>query len=326
MRNRLLYILLTTILLASCQSETIVQVEYDIATLAPMADGVASAKAFVYQDKAYIFGGRTKDGQYQNRLWCYDPQQNEWTDLGQAPMKGRVHPTALVAGDKAYIGLGYNGKIYTDSCYLRDWWAYSFTDNSWERLPDYPANTTDHCIGFATDTALYAGCGFYSNFSSDMYVYNLNDSTWTQIKGSHLSSAKKAFAMASAECDGRYFAGTGYNLKSLNQWMEFTPKNGRFLNRQAMPDKGRDCAVATGGQANIYVFGGQRFGGTMTSLHYYDDIMVYSVATDSWKTGSAMPSGGLVNMVAFTIGKTIYFGLGENINGQINNSLYCFEE
>lgn len=291
-----------------------------------MPQPVASAAAFVHDGKAYIFGGRTQDGTYQNRLWCYQPDTDTWTDLGNTPLKPRVNPVAITGKDRIYIGLGYNGKIYTDSCYLRDFWAYSPADNTWQQLTDYPSTATDKCIAFATDTMLYVGCGFYNAYNADMYTYHIGTNTWTLQEGSRLQRPEEAFAMTGATAQNRFYTGTGYRLKSLNQWLEYSPQKGRFLRRSSMPDKGRDCAVATGGQAHIYVFGGQRFGGTLTTLHYYDDIMRYSVATDSWELCSAMPQGGLVNMVAFTIGSRVYFGLGEDINNHINASLYCFEE
>lgn len=292
-----------------------------------MPQAMAAATSFVCEGKAYIFGGRTQDGTCRNTLWQYDPSADAWNNMGETPLLPRVNAMACVINDTVYIGLGYNGgHVYTDTCYLRDFWQYVPRTGEWKRLPDYITNKTNKCIAFAHNGNLYVGCGYYDVANYHMYVYNPKDSLWTQQNVSSLQHPEAAFAMVSATCQDRYFTGTGFTLQSQTQWLEYLPEKARFVKLTSMPDKGRDRAAAAANDRYVYVFGGQRFGGTLTSFRFYDDIMRFDPAIGTWSRVGVMPYGGMIAQTAFAIDGKVYFCLGEDINGNLKSNLYRIDD
>lgn len=319
------YILLS-FLLAACQSGIITDYA-PITECAPMPEARAAATSFVCGGKAYVFGGRTQDGVCQNTIWRYDPATDTWTAIGGTPLLPRLNATACVLNDTVYIGLGFNGgHIYTDSCYLRDFWQYVPATDIWIRLPDFPTNETNKCISFVHNDNLYIGCGYYSFATCNMYRYNRHDSIWTQQKISSLQHPETAFSMVGATCGNRHFTGTGFTLQSQTQWLEYLPDKARFVKMTSMPDKGRDRAAAAASEKYVYVCGGQRFGGTLTSFRFYDDVMRFNPAVSTWTRAAIMPYGGAIAMTTFAIDGKVYFGLGEDINGQLKNNIYRIDE
>ncbi len=294
----------------------------------PLPEGVAAATAFVVKGNAYVFGGRMQNGTIVNTLWQYNPTTDEWTSLGKAPLSPRVNAVAHVVNDTVYIGLGYarKGSAYNDTCFLQDFWQYIPHTQTWLQLADYPVHATDGCIAFHTDTALYIGCGFYANFSAKMYAYSFTNHTWTLLPSISGQRPSPSMAVCGAQtADGRCFIGTGYNLFSNSNWYEFIPATGGFIAKAELPTQGRDCATATATDDYIYVIGGQHFGGSMTTLHAFDDVLRYSPTNDSWTLCGTLPAGAL-KMISFTINQRVYFGLGEDTNGKISNQLYYIEE
>ncbi len=302
--------------------------EHTIHTCATMPEPVASAVAFTVGEKAYVFGGRTQDGTYQNTLWEYNPTTNNWTSLGTTPLKPRVNATACVVNDVVYIGLGFaKGRgVYTDSLALRDFWQYEPVTNTWKRLTDYPTPKTIKCVAFTTATDLYIGCGFQGNASTEMHRYNLQADTWTTCPTSPKHKGFPLIGLCSGQAYGRYFLGTGYGTADYNLWYEYDIQNGAFIERQAIPTKTRSTAAATSNENYIYVIGGQHFGGTMTLQVIFEDILRYDPIHDSWTTCGFLPNGGALNMIAFSYQNRIYFGLGEDSEGKIKNNLYYIEE
>ncbi len=302
--------------------------EHAVHMCAPMPKPVASAVAFTVGEKVYVFGGRTQDGTLQNTLWEYNPQKDEWTSLGETPLKTRVNATACVVNDTVYVGLGFANRwgAYTDSLALRDFWQYVPATNTWKRLADYPTHKTIKCVAFTTKTDLYVGCGFQANAGTEMYRYNTPTNTWIACA---TSAEHKTFPLTGScggQAAGRYFLGTGYSTAGYNLWYEYNLTNGAFTERQPIPTKSRSTAAATSTENYIYVIGGQHFGGTVTSQIIYDDVLRYHPLLDSWTLCGTIPSGGALNMIAFTCQNRVYFGLGEDGEGKIKADLYYIEE
>ncbi len=294
-----------------------------------MPEPVASAMAFVANGNAYIFGGRTQSGKTTNALWEYNPITDAWTKLDTPPLMPRVNGVAYVVHDTVYLGLGYfrNGVAsYTDSCYLRDFWQYIPATNTWNALPDYLDSYTNGCACYQIDNRLYIGAGYdFASYSTLFYCFDILTQAWgVAPQGPRPEFC--VFGHCSEQVGERCFFGTGFRRYSSNSWYEYLPLSGEYVSRQSLPTKGRDCATATSTDEHIYVIGGQRFGGTLTTLHFYDDILRYSPADDTWTLCGHIPSGGTIKMVSFTIGNRVYFGLGEDQNGNIHNQLYYIEE
>ncbi len=322
--RRLIYILPLFFL---CSCSYILSADVAVTECEAMPEGRAAATAFVCNGEGYVFGGRTQDGTYLNTICKYNPKDDSWTNLGATPLKARVNAVACVIRDTVYIGLGYwQGHVYVDSCYLQDFWQYVPKTNEWKRLTDYPNHETDGCICFCDSQHVYTGFGYDGNHTRKMFTYSLKDSTWVQQSISKLSIPTAVFAPVGAQAGDRYFMGTGFTTESSNQWYEYIPTQSRFVRLTVLPEKGRDSAAAAGNSTHVYLFGGQRFGGTMTTLEYYDDVLRYSTATGTWEYCVKLPYGGVIEPYAFTIGEKVYVGGGETRDGRVMSNLYRYEE
>ena len=324
MKGRLFIVALVAAVMVACTTGPEMQVQ--VKTCAPMPAPRASAVCFVVNDKAYVFAGRDSTEKRMNDLWQYDPVTDSWTDLGQAPLSARVNPTAVVQGDKVYLGLGFCGKHGKDSSYLRSWWEYTPETNTWRALADYPNYYTDACTAFAGDGELYVGYGFNWNYRRDMFRYDIATDRWDSIDVGvgMFDYPTRSFGGTGCTCQNRHFMGTGYYRFSLDWWAELVDGT-RWEKRTEVPGPTRTLAACSASKDFIYVSGGIHYGSTTTTGKVLNDIRRYDPQTDRWTYMAQLPEG-LMNHISFTIGKTVYIGLGETEEWTINNQLYRFEE
>jgi N-acetylneuraminic acid mutarotase len=64
--------------------------------------------------KAYVGLGTTLDNEYLKDLWEFDPATLIWTRQEDFPGTARYSAVAFTIGDKAYVGLGYDGTFCSD--------------------------------------------------------------------------------------------------------------------------------------------------------------------------------------------------------------------
>ena len=303
-------------------------IEKEIHRCAPMPDGGrACATCFVVDGEAYIFGGRDSKGTYRNDLWRYTPATDTWTDLGATPLSKRVNPTACVQDGKVYIGLGFAGGSYRqDSLYLRDWWEYTPATQQWKQLSDYPNHYTDCATCFVNEAALYVGYGFCWNYRRDIFRYDIGADRWDSIDVgvSFHGYPTRSFGGTGCTCSNRHFMGTGYYGKSLNWWAEFLPE-GRWVKRAEVPGRTRTTAASAATATYVYLCGGIHYGGANTTGEVLQDLLRYDPQTDSWQWIAVMPKR-LMNHTCFCANGKVYFGLGEDEDYHMNNTLYYIAE
>ena len=286
----------------------------------------ACATAFVVNDKVYVFAGRDSAGVAQNDLWCYSTTSDSWTSLGATPLSPRVNATACVKDGRVFIGLGFKGKYNDDNSYLRDFWAYDPATNTWTRLADYPNHYTDRATSFTGDGELYVGYGFSLNYRRDMFRYTMATNRWDSIDvqvGFH-GYPTRSFGGTGCTCRDRHFMGSGYYKSSLNWWAELVDGT-HWERRTPVPGRERTLAASAATKNYIYVCGGIHYGGVNTTGEVLQDIRRYDPDTDRWQYVAIM-SQRLFNHICVAVGNTIYWGLGENEDFQVNKRIYCIEE
>jgi len=319
-----LYIALC-LLLAACSKQP--EIALTVSRCAPMPDGGrASACACVLDGKAYIFAGRDTAGTYRNDLWQYDSQTDTWNNLGATPLIARVNATMVAAGGKIYAGLGYSKqKAYNDKGYQRDWWEYTPATGEWKQLAQYPTANTVAATSYVADGAIYTLFGFGYGYTKDVYRYDIAADTWTNIEITQ-PRAWLNFGGRGAMCNGRLYFGLGYRMDNLTQWYEVDLPTDTWQQRCSLPGKGRELAACAADNDHVYVFGGRHFAGEMTGGEIFDTYLRYAPEKDSWEWCGQMPCGRAENQVAFCINGKVYFGLGEDENGQVLNCLYRVEK
>ncbi len=272
--------------------------------------------------KGYVFGGRDGFGNTCNDLWVYEPAADMWCSLGEQPLPARVNGTAIAAGEKVYVGLGFNGHAYQDKAYLQDWWMYSPADSTWSRLANFPNSNTVGAIPFAEGGKIYCVHGFGTGFSADVVCYDIASDTWTAIDRPNRKE-EAAMAGAGASIGGRHFYGTGYNTTNLCYWYEIVSVTD-WIKRADVPGK-RETAVCTATEQYIYLSGGRHFGGLLNGGKVYDDILRYDPQQDAWTLAGHLPHKA-ENQIAFSIGGVAYIGLGENDEEGVLSDLYKIED
>jgi len=310
---------------AFCGCANTPEVQVSARECASMPDGGrAAACATALNGKAYVFAGRDSVGRNRNDLWSYDAAGDTWTHLGITPLKKRVNACMIAYDDALYMGLGFNGKVYVDSCYLRDWWRYTPASGKWERLADYPNRNSVGAILAAKDGQIYAyyGCGHF--MQQEVYRYEIAENRWDAMPATGERNPS-AFGCAGAQLNGFMYFGTGFDARNLTMWHSASIGENHWQRLASLPGKGREFAVCAASNEYVYLFGGRYFGGDMTGGEVFESYMRYSPDNNQWEWCGTMPCGRAENQIAFTINGNVYFGLGEDENKHVIDKIYCIE-
>lgn len=290
-----------------------------------MPSARACAACYSLNGKGYVFGGRNQNNKYLKDIWEYDPQTDSWTQITTFPGKGRVNAVMVSDGKDLYVGLGFAGRVYVDSCYLRDFWRYSPASGKWKRLADFESTNTVKGTPYVVDNKIYVLYSTGRGASNDVVYYDINADKWTTLPGSD-KRAETCFGCTGAQSQNRCFFGLGTYRLNTKQWYEVDLSTDNWTKKSSLPGKGRQFSSCSGNDKYIYLFGGRYFAGEYTGGEVFDEFWRYDVNNDNWQYCGTMPYGRAENQVAFTIKNKVYFGLGEDENGNIIDKLYYVED
>ena len=103
---------------------------------------------FGIDGKAYVIQG--SEG---NPMWEYNPNNDDWTSIGDFPGPARQLPVGDEWDGKYYYGFGA-GNIY-----LNDLWVFDPADMSWTELPSCPCIGRTHPAFIAHNDKIVMGTG-----------------------------------------------------------------------------------------------------------------------------------------------------------------------
>ena len=326
MNKLLLHIVAVTALVLSACSNNLPVVPLSIKPCAAMPAPRASAAACALDGKGYVFGGRDANKQYLNDLWQYDPSTDSWKQLRSCPGKARVQAVMAAYEGALYVGLGFSGEeVYVDSCYLRDIWRYTPADDQWTRLSDCPSANTVGGVPYVENGRMYVLYSTGWSQSKDIIYYDIPTNRWGNIPDTGKRPGA-CFGATGAPFGGRFFFGTGLTWENTKQWYEVDIANDQWIARASFPGKGRELCASCATNDYIYLFGGRYFAGEHTGGEVFSELLRFHVDANQWERCGDMPCGRSENMIAFTIGHSAYFGLGEDEKGTLHNTLYRIEE
>ena len=122
-------------------------------------------QGFAFNNKVYFLSG------LNDNVWCFNIEDNTWSVATQTPFeKGNyreLNIDVLVVDDYVYFLNGSDGSLYND------FWRMNLNSYLWERLPNNPL-PKKYSTTFLFNDELYSA-------SEEIYKYDLNTSTWTQI-------------------------------------------------------------------------------------------------------------------------------------------------
>jgi hypothetical protein len=228
------------------------------------------------------------------------------SDFEGVPRSGAA---VFTIGNKAYVGLGYDGKDR-----LTDFWEYDADVNNWVRKADFPGVARTGAVAFAVGSKGYVGTGYDgSKKLKDFYEFNPSTNAWTQVAdfGGTARYGAVAFAINSK---GYLCSGDDGNYQK-DLW-EYDPATGVWSQLTSIGGAKRRSATAFVIDGKAYICTGVNNG------IYEDDLWVYDPATNLWTGKRAISNvsdsdydddySDIVgtNKVAFTISGKGYVATG----------------
>lgn len=310
---------LAALILSACQGVPEEPKTVQVRSDAP--EGRACAMCFASDSTVFIAGGRTQEGTYSSSMLCYDAANDQWSTR-PCPILPRVNGTACATSQGVFLGLGYaGGNIHMDSVYLHDWWRYEPATDTWTQLTDCPSHHTAGAVCWSDHQRIWVASGF-QGYTNDIWQYDIATDQWSQTQQ---QNPERVISPVAASCSGRYFFGTGFRRYSRSDWWEWY-EDGHWERRAAVPGNGRHNAACAATTQAVWVAGGWHYGDSLTTGFYYDDILRYAPDKDHWTLCGTIPCGKTENGAAAAIGNTVFFGLGEDPQGNIHQHWYSIED
>lgn len=152
-----------------------------------MIGGRKDAFGFTYLNEGYLGMGMLGRDDYDPAIYKYVESDGSWPIISRYPNMTYFGPygcLSIVGEDKVYIGLGEYNWHYD---YHSEIQAYSFTDNTWSSLPDFPfVGNGNNAIGFFVNNQLFLKTDFTNNF----WTYRGSGNQWEQVSTNLLSDIR----------------------------------------------------------------------------------------------------------------------------------------
>lgn len=271
-----------------------------------------SAVSFVLGDKVYFGTGFNsgQDTEYLKDFWMYDMTRDYWTKLTDFPGEPRIGAVAFTINGKAYVGLGYNGKVK-----LKDFWEFNPTTNLWTQKADFLGSARYGAVAFSLGNKGYAGTGYDDNDNRDFYSYDPTTNTWTQIAS--MGGSKRQYGVAFTINEKAYVT-TGINngTNQTDLWM-FDPTTGAWTQKAAINYDTSWTIVRSSGTA--FTLGSKCYVGLGYNSGVRKDFWEYDPALDTWTNKTDFEGSARQNASSFVINNRAFI-----IGGQ--SSSYFFDD
>jgi N-acetylneuraminic acid mutarotase len=131
------------------------------------------AVSFVIGSKAYVGTGYDRntliEGGYKRDFYSYDPAKNTWAPIADFLGGTRQNASAFTVGERAYVGLGFNG-----SNYYQDFYEYIPSSDTWKEIATFTGGKRRSALAFTVGGKGYVGFGQSNttNYNSDLYQFD----------------------------------------------------------------------------------------------------------------------------------------------------------
>lgn len=277
----LLLIILCSLLVSLPNITSVKAAEDSWTTMEPMPTARSGLSVAFVDGKIYAIGGSDGNSQLDTNE-MYDPATNTWVSKQPMPTaRGRFGIT--VFENKIYVMGGADVNGHTDANEV-----YDPATDTWEIKASMPAGGRSELAVNAVNGKIYAIGGFFLGIfwipSNLTEVYDPVTDTWT----TKTEIPTAVYSCTSAVVDNKIYLienGRSTTVPCLNQI--YDTETDTWSIGQPLPTRAVGAAaVATTGvyaPKRIYVIGGG-------DLFTYDLNQIYDPATDTWTTGTAMPT------------------------------------
>jgi N-acetylneuraminic acid mutarotase len=183
---------------------------------------------------------------------------------------------------------------------------YSFSQNGWTQIVDYPGSGSVHVAGFNFQGTGLAGLGYYNintNNFADVWEYYPSTNNWlsqadfpgiTRYNQSGFSLGRVAYICLGSDAT-TYF----------NDLWQYDGNSNSWVQKASFPGIARYGAVAIGVDNKAYVGLGQYYyNGTITD--YFTDFYEYDQFTNTWAQKTDFPGQARYSAFTFYVDGKIY--------------------
>lgn len=232
----------------------------------------------------------------------YDPNADTWQQLTDYPGPARGYGIGDTWNDKLYFGFGLDG----NSNYLNDLWEWDPATNVFTELPSCPCDGRVHPGFLADNGKVYMIAGGNDNGNlSDLWIYDINDSTWSQktdIPGNRHHPYQFTI-------NGEVYVGAGH----LSSWYKFDENNNSWIQIASL-------VARVAGSPFSYNGKGYALSGTDVNHNSFDtgEFWEYDPAVDTWTELPPHPGTSRFGSTQFVIDNYIYLlGGYYRMNGSV---------
>ncbi len=184
----------------------------------------------------------------------------------------RAGAVSFTIGNRAFVGLGYDGDDY-----FNDFYFYNADNGYWEDVADFPGTLRESAVAFSIGDFGYVGLGYNRDLDTeelaDFWEYNSTTNEWRQI--SDFPSAR--YGAVAFAISNRGYVGTGNDGDYyLSDFYQYIPEEDRWSEIRGYPGGKREDALAITFNGRGYVCTGRNNGS------YKADMWAYTPELDQW--------------------------------------------
>ncbi len=263
----------------------------------PLSVPRAGAASVVWQNKIYVFGGKSLNNRILKTVEVYDPTTGQWDTTSVKPMKkGRYNLAAVVFQNKIYIIGGRNDDDVSDDVYV-----YDPVQNSWSKAQELHKEREGHTAAIVNGRIYVLGGQDEDHFLVDeVEWYDKTKNKWMEDMTPMVQPRVAALSLSIN--DMLYMFG-GYFFGLTNTFMK-----AKFVNKElewefgpGLPEP-RAYGVALQKQDSIFLVGGETFWGITSSVEIYNLSTGFYDQGPSLKTARSGLTGVCLHDTLYAIG------------------------
>ncbi len=244
-------------------------------TLVPLQTARQELAVAAANGKLYAIGGISGNSVLSS-VEEFDPQSNRWRFVAPLP-EPLHHPAATVVDNIIYVIGGYRTLAFDPTTAV---YRYDPRSDRWTRVASLPS-PRGALAAAAIEGRIYAVGG--NPGGNALTVYDPAADRWTSL--APMPTAREHLAAVAA--GGKLYVAGGRQPRNVAVFEVYDPMTDRWSALSRLPTARSGLAAALL-DVRIYVFGGE--GNAFSSTGVFEQNEAYDIASDTWRTDTAMPT------------------------------------
>jgi len=252
-----------------------------------------------------------------------DEDLGNWVQSSYFDGQPRSGAVQFTIGDKAYVGLGYDGDDY-----FTDFYAYDADRELWLDVATFPGDARERAVAFTINGKGYVGLGYNRDLDieemKDFWEYDPATNTWLQVADFIGTARYNAVGFAIGESG---YVGTGYDGDYYrSDFFSYNPVSNEWEEIASFPGGKREEALAVVYGEKAYFATGRNNG------VYNSDIWIFDPAEQNWNEitpdddedyyDDFTAAVRRYSAIGFVLNDKIYLATGVNSDGAASSSVY----